>query len=129
MNKSRTKVLAILLVLACMISLAPKTAFAAPLVWPGEITGATALAGNQIKVEWDASVGASHYTLYRSTASDGVYTKVKSTAYLSYTDTGLADATTYYYKMQPYVFLASINSSIPELNFPSTPIPLLGFHG
>ena len=103
MNKSRTKVLAVLLVLACMISLAPKTALAAPLVWPGEISNATALAGNQIKVEWDTSVGASHYTLYRSTAADGVYTKVKSTAYLSYTDTGLADATTYYYKMQPYV--------------------------
>ena len=27
------------------------------------------------------------------------------------------------------VFLASINSSSAELNFPSTPIPLMGFHG
>jgi accessory gene regulator B len=27
------------------------------------------------------------------------------------------------------VFLASINSNSAELNFPSTPIPLMGFHG
>ena len=27
------------------------------------------------------------------------------------------------------MFLASINSSSAELNFPSTPIPLMGFHG
>ena len=28
-----------------------------------------------------------------------------------------------------YMFLASTNPSSAELNFPSTPIPLLGFHG
>jgi len=28
-----------------------------------------------------------------------------------------------------YMFLASKNPSSAELNFPSTPIPLLGFHG
>ncbi len=27
------------------------------------------------------------------------------------------------------LFLASINPSSAELNFPSTPVPLLGFHG
>jgi len=27
------------------------------------------------------------------------------------------------------VFLASINPSSAELNFPSTPFPLMGFHG
>lgn len=27
------------------------------------------------------------------------------------------------------MFLASINPSSAELNFPSTPVPLLGFHG
>ena len=28
-----------------------------------------------------------------------------------------------------FVFLASIESCIAELNYPSTPIPLLGIHG
>ena len=41
-----------------------------------------------------------------------------------------------YRKIQEYkalglaqMFLASTNPSSAELNFPSTPIPLLGFHG
>lgn len=30
---------------------------------------------------------------------------------------------------QKSLFLASVNQSTPELSFPSTPVPLLGFHG
>lgn len=32
-------------------------------------------------------------------------------------------------ELRHYMFLASINSNSAELNFPSTPIPLMGFHG
>jgi fibronectin type 3 domain-containing protein len=65
----------------------------------------TSQAGNQsVILAWD-SVAADSYNLYRATAAGGPYAKINSSpiaatangAALSYTDTGLANGTAYYY--------------------------------
>jgi hypothetical protein len=65
-------------------------------------TGLTATAGNaQATLSWTASTGATSYNVYRGTTSGGeagtpVATGVTTT---SYTDTGLTNGVTYYYKV------------------------------
>ena len=56
-------------------------------------------AGNaQVTLTWIASLGATGYTIGRSTTSGGSYTTIATNLPgTSYTDTGLANATTYYY--------------------------------
>jgi fibronectin type 3 domain-containing protein len=79
---------------------------ATPLSAPGTPTGLTATRGNgQVGLSWTApaSNGGSAitgYNIYRSTTS-GAETKVASPAGTgtTYTDTGLANGTTYYYKV------------------------------
>ena len=69
---------------------------------PAAPTGFTATAGaQQVMLSWAASAGATTYNVYRSTTSGGegatpVSTGVTAT---SFTDTGLADGTTYYYQV------------------------------
>ncbi len=61
-------------------------------------TGLSATAGNaQVSLSWNASLGATNYNVKRSTTSGGPYTIVTNLAGTSYTDTGLANGTTYYY--------------------------------
>lgn len=68
----------------------------------------TATAGNtQVSLSWTASSGAASYNVYHGTSAGGesstaVATGVTST---SYTNTGLTDGTTYYFKV------AAVNSS------------------
>ncbi|MGO8670870.1 MAG: fibronectin type III domain-containing protein, partial [Capsulimonadaceae bacterium] len=96
----------------------------------GVPAGLTATAGNaQVALTWTAATGAVTYSLYRGTATGGE----GSTPYLSgltgtaYTDTGLADGTSYFYK------LASVDaggtsaqsneaSATPIAVVPSTPV-------
>ena len=72
---------------------------------PAAPTGLKATAGNaQVALTWNASSGATSYSLYRGTAS-GSETLLKSgLTTTSYTDTGLANGTTYYYTV------AAVNS-------------------
>jgi hypothetical protein len=69
---------------------------------PSAPTGLTATAGNsQVALSWNASSGATSYNVYRSTSSGGegstpIASGVTST---SYTNTGLTNGTTYYYKV------------------------------
>ncbi|HLJ56319.1 MAG TPA: malectin domain-containing carbohydrate-binding protein [Chthonomonadaceae bacterium] len=61
-------------------------------------TNLAAIAGNkQAGLTWTASSGATGYSVLRGTTSGGPYTAVGQTAATSYTDTGLANGTTYYY--------------------------------
>ncbi len=57
-----------------------------------------------LTLSWPAVEGATHYQIYRSTASNSGFTKVQtvSASQLSYADTGLAAGTTYYYKVRAY---------------------------
>jgi fibronectin type 3 domain-containing protein len=75
---------------------------ATPVAPPSAPTGVTAIAGNtEIGLNWKASTGAVSYNIYRGTTPGGegaspVATGITGT---SFTDTGLTDGTTYYYKV------------------------------
>jgi len=70
-----------------------------PVATPGAVTGLAATAGDtQVGLTWSAASGATGYGVHRGTASGGPYTTVKGNIVgTSYTDTGLANGTTYYY--------------------------------
>jgi len=65
---------------------------------PSTPTGLTATAGDsQVTLSWNSVSGASYYDIYRK--SDSTYPFYASTTDTSYTDTGLTNGTTYYYKV------------------------------
>jgi hypothetical protein len=66
---------------------------------PAAPTGLTAFARNsEIALSWNVVSGAASYNVKRSTNSSGPYTTVASgVVSVAYTDTGLANGTTYYY--------------------------------
>ena len=68
---------------------------------PPAPTGLVATAGNgSVALTWTASAGATSYSIYRGTASGGEgTTPVATTTSNSFTDTGLTNGTTYYYKV------------------------------
>lgn len=48
---------------------------------------------------WNASSGATSYTIYRSTSAYGTYSKVGTATYTSYSDESVKYGNTYYYKV------------------------------
>ena len=69
---------------------------------PAAPTGLTATAGNaSVALVWTASSGASSYNVYRGTTSGGESATAIATGITSpsYSDTGLTNGTTYYYKV------------------------------
>ncbi|MCA1628484.1 MAG: fibronectin type III domain-containing protein, partial [Acidobacteria bacterium] len=66
---------------------------------PSAPTGLTASPGNaSVTLSWAASAGATSYNVKRSTASGGPYATIATgVTTTSYTNTGLANGTTYYY--------------------------------
>lgn len=66
---------------------------------PAAPSGLTAAAGDgQAALSWNASSGATSYTVKRATVNGGPYTTVASNITgTSYTDAGLTNGTTYYY--------------------------------
>ena len=65
---------------------------------PDAPTGLSATAGGtQVVLSWSASAGATNYNVKFSTTNGGPYTTIASTATTTYTNTGLANGTTYYY--------------------------------
>ena len=70
-----------------------------PVAPPGPAGGLVATAGTgQVGLTWNAGSGAAGYTIRRATTSGGPYTIVKSNAVgTSYTDTGVANGTSYFY--------------------------------
>jgi hypothetical protein len=71
----------------------------APCTPPAAPTGlsATAVSQTQINLSWTAVPGATSYTILRATTSGGPYTPVGTSATTSFSNTGLACNTTYYY--------------------------------
>lgn len=57
---------------------------------------------NSLKLTWNAVTGASGYQVYRATSSTGSYSYIKTTTYISYTNTSLTAGNTYYYKIRAY---------------------------
>jgi len=68
---------------------------------PPPPTGLAATAGNgTVGLTWTASAGATSYSIYRGTSSGGEGTTAVGTATSnSFTDTGLTNGTTYFYKV------------------------------
>src|SRR5260370_26920118 len=58
---------------------------------------ATAASASQINLTWTAVAGATSYTVQRGTTTGGPYATVGSVATTSFSDTGLAAGTTYFY--------------------------------
>jgi fibronectin type 3 domain-containing protein len=70
----------------------------APTQAPAVPTGVQAVAGNaQVALTWNASAGATSYNVKRSTTTGGPYTTISSPTTTTFTDTGLANGTTYFY--------------------------------
>ncbi len=69
---------------------------------PATPTGLTAAVSgsNQINLSWNASSGATGYTVYRSATSGGTYASVGSVSATTFANSGLIASTTYYYKVQ-----------------------------
>ncbi|MEO7101622.1 MAG: fibronectin type III domain-containing protein [Luteolibacter sp.] len=98
-------------------------------------TNLTAAPGSgQIALSWNAVSGATGYTVQRSAVSGGPYTTVATVTGTSFTNTGLANGTTYYY------VVSAVNSSgesgnsaqasaIPQPPAPSAPIGLAATGG
>ena len=57
---------------------------------------------NSVYVSWDSVPGANGYELSRATSQNGIYSVVKTTSSLSYTNTSLGTGTTYYYRVRAY---------------------------
>ena len=79
-----------------------------PLAWavPAAPASLTATPGNtQVSLSWSAVTGATSYNIYDSTSSGGPYTKVASSTNTSYSVTGLANGTAYYF------VVTAVNSS------------------
>jgi hypothetical protein len=69
---------------------------------PGIPGGLTATAGNgQVSLSWNASTGATSYSIYRSLTPGGEGATAYKTGVTttSFTDTGLTNGTTYYYQV------------------------------
>lgn len=72
---------------------------------PPKNVSATAASTSQINMAWDAVVGATGYSIYRSTTSDGTYTRLGSSPTISngdavsYSDTALAASSMFFYRI------------------------------
>ena len=63
------------------------------------------------QLTWKAVSGAASYKVYRATAKNGVYSVINTTKALTYTNTGAALGTTYYYKVE------ALNSAGKSMGF------------
>jgi fibronectin type 3 domain-containing protein len=97
----------------------------APLTAPPVPTGLHATAGNsQISLSWNSSTTATRYHLKRSTTTGGPYTTVSSPTTTTFTDTGLANGTSYFYVVSALNSAGeSANSSAASATPGSTPPP------
>lgn len=59
----------------------------------------TPISDSSVKVSWPAVSGATEYQLFRATSEKGKYTRIYSGKTRNYTDTGLKNGISYYYKV------------------------------
>jgi fibronectin type 3 domain-containing protein len=87
---------------------------------PAAPTGLQAAAGNaQVTLNWTASSGATRYYVKRSTTSSGPYTQISTQAAGNFTDTGLTNATKYFYVVSAY---NSVGQSANSASASATPV-------
>jgi hypothetical protein len=80
---------------------------------PAAPTGltATAVSSSQINLSWNAVAGATEYHVLRSTTSGGPYTQIGTTTGTSFSNTGLACNTAFFYVVRAFNACESANSS------------------
>ena len=66
---------------------------------PEVVFGHSAASGKP-QLTWKAVSGAASYKVYRATSKNGAYSVINTTKALTYTNTGAALGTTYYYKVE-----------------------------
>lgn len=69
---------------------------------PSQVIGLTPSAGDgQVSLSWTANTESdlSHYNIYRSTTSGSGFSSIATSTANSYTNTGLSNGTTYYFKV------------------------------
>ncbi len=54
----------------------------------------------EVRISWNESVGATSYTVYRSTSANGSYSLIKTTSYTYASDTNVTLGNKYYYKVK-----------------------------
>jgi TatA/E family protein of Tat protein translocase len=76
-------------------------------------SGLTAKSGSgQVALSWSAAAAVTTYNVKRSGASGGPYARIASTSATSYTDEGLAGATTFYYVVSSTVSSTESGNSV-----------------
>jgi fibronectin type 3 domain-containing protein len=91
----------------------------APTQPPAAPAGLQATGGNaQVALTWSASAGATSYHVKRSTTNGGPYTQVSAPTASNFTDTGLANGTTYFYVVSA---LNSVGESANSTQVSATP--------
>ena len=85
---------------------------------PAPPTGLTATPGNgSVGLKWNTVTGATGYNLKRSTTSNGPYTTISAaTQATNYNDTGLTNATTYYYVVSTIVGPGAESANSPQVS-------------
>lgn len=73
---------------------------------PTGLTGSTV--SGKIKLSFQGVSSASGYQIYRSTAKNGTYTRIASTKYTSFTNSGLTRGRYYYYKVRAYRYVGKV---------------------
>ena len=92
---------------------------------PAVPAGLSATAGNrQVSLSWTASSGATSYNVKRSTSSTGPFTTVGSPTANSFTNTGLADTTTYFYVVSAVNASGESANSTAVSATTTTPLPV-----
>jgi len=88
---------------------APQTFTYSP---PAVPTGLSAASGSNafVNLSWNATVGATAYNVKRSSSSTGYFTTIATVATTNYTNIGLTNGVTYFYKV------AAVGSSGPSAN-------------
>jgi Glycosyl hydrolase catalytic core/F5/8 type C domain/Carbohydrate binding module (family 6) len=83
-------------------------------------TGISATAGNaQVILSWSPSAGASSYIVQSATNTGGPYNLIATTSAAGYTNTGLANGTTYYYVVSA---TDGVNVSSNSIEVSATPV-------
>jgi fibronectin type 3 domain-containing protein len=83
---------------------------------------ASALSSSSIAITWTAVTGAVSYKIYRSGTATGTFAEIGNSAAASYTNTGLAVSTAYYYKVSA-VDSAGTEGALSAAASATTPAP------
>jgi fibronectin type 3 domain-containing protein len=90
---------------------------------PSAPVGLQAVAANaQVALSWSATAGATSYHVKRSTTSGGPYTQVSASASTSFTDTGLANGTAYFYVVSALNTAGESANSAQATATPTAPV-------